>query len=128
MRGFLLTVHVLAAILAVGPVAVATSMFPPALRSALAAPDDALRTGTLQVLARITRVYSVIALIVPVFGVAMAASLGVLGDGWLIASMILTAVAAGLLVAVLLSAGRRRVWLLALIPGIGGLLASRSAE
>ncbi|WP_254904301.1 hypothetical protein [Streptomonospora nanhaiensis] len=34
MNGFLLSAHVLAAILAVGPVAVAASMFPPYLRPA----------------------------------------------------------------------------------------------
>ncbi|MYW46174.1 protease, partial [Streptomyces sp. SID161] len=37
MTKFLLAVHVIAAILAVGPVAVAASMFPPAARRALAA-------------------------------------------------------------------------------------------
>lgn len=102
MTGFLLTVHVLAAILTVGPVAVTTSMFPPALRAALADPADGLKAGTVTVLVRITRVYSVIAVIVPVFGVATAASLGVLTDVWLIVSMILTALAAALLVGVIL--------------------------
>lgn len=104
MTGFLLTVHVLAAILTVGPVAVTTSMFPPALRAALADPGDGHKAGTVTVLVRITRVYSVIAVIVPVFGVATAASLGVLTDVWLIVSMILTALAAALLVGVILPA------------------------
>jgi hypothetical protein len=107
VTGFLLTVHVLAAILTVGPVAVTTSMFPPALRAALADPGDGLKTGTVTVLVRITRVYSVIAVIVPVFGVATAASLGVLTDVWLIISMILTALAAALLVGVILPAQTR---------------------
>ncbi|WP_406636621.1 hypothetical protein [Amycolatopsis sp. WGS_07] len=35
---------------------------------------------------------------------------------------------ATVIAAVLVMGGRRRVWLLALIPGIGGLLASRAAS
>ncbi|GGR45319.1 putative membrane protein [Nocardioides luteus] len=109
MTGFLLAVHVVAAILAIGPVAVTASMFPPAARSAIADPGSALKAGTVTVLARITRVYSVIAVVVPVFGLATGASLGVLTDGWLIASMILTAIAAVLLVGAILPVQRNIV-------------------
>jgi hypothetical protein len=45
---------------------------------------------------------------VPVFGVATGAALGVLGDAWLIVSMVLTAVAAVVLVGVILP-GQQRV-------------------
>ncbi|MFF4759058.1 hypothetical protein [Streptomyces sp. NPDC001292] len=45
MTKFLLAVHVLAAIVAIGPVTVAASMFPPAVRRALAAPEDLHREG-----------------------------------------------------------------------------------
>jgi hypothetical protein len=86
----LLSLHVLVAILAVGPVAVAASMFPPAARR-----GDA---GQLRLLHRICRVYAGIGIAVPVFGLATAGSLGVLGDAWLIVSIVLTAVAAAVLV------------------------------
>ncbi|MCR3721163.1 hypothetical protein LY15_003150 [Prauserella flava] len=59
------------------------------------------------VLHRITRVYAAIGILVPVFGLVTGASLGVLGDAWLIASMILTATAAVILIAVILPAQRR---------------------
>ncbi|MEU3858515.1 hypothetical protein AB0F03_14275 [Streptomyces sp. NPDC028722] len=45
MTKFLLAVHVLAAILAVGPVAVAASMFPPAARRVLAVPGTTRDPG-----------------------------------------------------------------------------------
>jgi hypothetical protein len=86
----LLSLHVLVAILAVGPVAVAASMFPPAVRRG--------DTGQLRLLHRICRVYAGIGIAVPVFGFATAGSLGVLGDAWLIISIVLTAVAAAVLV------------------------------
>lgn len=104
MTKFLLTLHVLAAIVAVGPVTVAASMFPPAARRARTDADgpDAAGAGTVHLLHRICRVYSGIGLAVPVLGLATAASMGVLGDGWLITSIALTAAAAGVLVAFVL--------------------------
>lgn len=109
MSAFLLSVHVLAAILTIGPVAIAASMFPPSARLALAAPDDPRKTAVVRVLHRITRVYAVIGVLVPVFGLATAASIGVLGDTWLIVSMILTAAAAALLIAFILPSQKRVV-------------------
>jgi hypothetical protein len=108
VKAFLLSVHVLAAILAIGPVAVAASMFPAAARAAHLAPDDLHKNAVPGVLNRITRVYAVIGIFVPVFGVATGAALGVLGDAWLIVSMVLTAVAAVLLAGVILP-GQQRV-------------------
>jgi hypothetical protein len=113
VTGFLLTVHVVGAILTVGPMAVATSMFPRALRSAISAPEDLRKTGTVSVLARITRIYSVVAVVVPIFGVATAASLGVLTDIWLIISMTLTTIAAAILIGLILPGQRRLLDLLA---------------
>jgi uncharacterized membrane protein len=107
MTAFLLSVHVLAAILTIGPVAIAASMFPPALRAAAHDPGNPRKTAAVAILHRITRVYAVIGAIVPVFGVATGASLGVLGDAWLITSMILTASAAAVLIAVILPTQRR---------------------
>ena len=109
MNAFLLSVHVLAAILAVGPVAVAASMFPPSARIALAGPDDPRKVAVVRVQHRITRVYAVIGVLVPVFGLATAASIGVLGDTWLIVSMVLTAAAAAVLIALILPDQKRVV-------------------
>ncbi|MFD6920058.1 DUF2269 family protein [Streptomyces sp. NPDC059944] len=97
MTKFLLAVHVIAAIVAVGPVTVAASMFPPAARRSLGAPDDADALATARLLHRICRVYAVVGVVVPVFGFATASNMGVLGDTWLIVSIVLTALAAGVL-------------------------------
>ena len=99
MTKLLLSVHVIAAILAVGPIAVAASLFP---RFARESP-----TGIAVFLHRTCRTYTVVGVAVPVFGVATGASLGVLGDAWLLVSMALTAVAAGLLALAILPVQRR---------------------
>ncbi|WP_030163808.1 membrane protein [Spirillospora albida] len=94
MTKFLLAVHVLVAIIAIGPVTVAASMFPPAARGAQEPGGD---VGTVRLLHRICRVYALIGIAVPVFGFATASSLGVLTDTWLIVSILLTAAAAAVL-------------------------------
>ncbi|GAB3411294.1 hypothetical protein [Flindersiella endophytica] len=91
MTKLLLSIHVLAAILAVGPVAVAASMFPAALRRA----DSSLTIP--RSLHRICRVYATVGVAVPVFGLATASSLGVLTDAWLLISIGLTTAAAAVL-------------------------------
>ncbi|MFE7274975.1 DUF2269 family protein [Streptomyces sp. NPDC057623] len=101
MTKILLTLHVLAAIVAVGPVTVAASMFPPAARR-VPATDGAVAVGTVQLLHRICRVYAAIGVSVPVLGLATALAMGVLGSGWLITSVALTAAAAGILIAFVL--------------------------
>ncbi|WP_399893957.1 hypothetical protein ACGH7X_36395 [Streptomyces sp. BBFR51] len=111
MTKILLSLHVLAAIIAVGPVTVAASMFPAAARrvpvalpvggeagDAPAAGD----VGTVRLLHRICRVYAALGIAVPVLGFATASAMGVLGDAWLITSITLTAAAAGILVAFVL--------------------------
>jgi hypothetical protein len=141
MNKVLLSVHVLAAIIFVGPVTVAASMFPPIARRTLTAGSDGVaaegagsaglgtedvrsagagtenvRTagagtegvGVLRVLHRISRGYAIGGLTVPVFGLAVGAGLGVLGDYWLIISMVLTLAAAGVLAFVVLP-GQSRV-------------------
>ncbi|MGV9756120.1 hypothetical protein ACWDUC_09875 [Streptomyces tricolor] len=138
MTKFLLAVHVIAAILAIGPVAVAASMFPPAARRVLAAgtdgaPADAdgTGTGTLRLLHRICRVYAVVGVVVPVFGFATAGEMGVLGSAWLIVSIVLTALAALVLGALVLpaqsallegGAGPERTARLAMATGVFNLL------
>ncbi|MFJ6696522.1 DUF2269 family protein [Streptomyces sp. NPDC091272] len=104
MTKFLLSLHVLAAILAIGPITVAASMFPRYARPAApgdgGAPGQDLRTAAF--LHRICRVYATVGIAVPVLGIATGAAMGVLGDAWLMASIVLTGVAAGILLALVL--------------------------
>ncbi|MEV7083173.1 hypothetical protein AB0N88_32260 [Streptomyces sp. NPDC093516] len=105
MTKFLLSLHVLAAIVAIGPVTVAASMFPPAARRAAPAGDAApgpSAVGTVALLHRICRVYAAVGVSVPVLGLATGAVMGVLGSGWLVTSIALTAAAAGVLAAFVL--------------------------
>jgi hypothetical protein len=101
MPALLLSVHVIAAIVFVGPVTVAVSLFP---RYAREASGDSAPGAlpAVHLLHRITRVYAVLALAVPVFGIATGLALGVLGQPWLVVSMLLTAVAGALLATVVL--------------------------
>ncbi len=100
MNKFLLSVHVLASIVLIGPVTVAASMFPRYAR-------EEARTAT-ALLHRITRVYGIAGVLVPFFGLATAGALGVMGDAWLIVSIALTAVAAAVLALVVIP-GQRSV-------------------
>ncbi|MEI5523696.1 protease [Streptomyces brasiliscabiei] len=102
MTKFLLSLHVLAAIIAVGPVTVAASMFPPSARKALAEPGSERAVSAVRLLHRICRVYGGVGIAVPVLGFATAMSMGVLKDTWLIVSMLLTALAAMVLLALVL--------------------------
>ena len=80
MTKFLLSIHVLAAIIAIGPVTVAASMFPAAARRALAGYGADRDLAVPRSLHRICRVYATVGIVVPVFGLATASSLRVLGD------------------------------------------------
>jgi len=137
MNKFFLTVHILAAILCVGPVTVAASMFPPIARRMLQ--SDAPDAGGLDVLHRITRVYAWASLAVPVFGFAVAGGMHVMDEAWLIVSIVLTLAAALVLAflvvpaqsAVLAAAGQpaevrsgvlSKAKLLSMTSGIYGLL------
>jgi hypothetical protein len=109
----LLSLHVLTAIVAIGPVTVAASMFPAALRRALGESGDSGDGGrdsggdaltTLRTLHRVCRIYAGIGVAVPLFGLATAGSLGVLGDTWVIVSVVLTSAAAGVLALLILPA------------------------
>ncbi|GGS64859.1 hypothetical protein AB0E75_05190 [Streptomyces griseoviridis] len=105
MTKLLLSLHVLAAIVAVGPVTVAASMFPPAVRRAALPEGDggaAAELGTVRLLHRICRVYAGVGIAVPLLGLVTAQVMGVLGDTWLIVSIVLTAAAAGVLLVLVL--------------------------
>ncbi|MFE7761893.1 protease [Streptomyces sp. NPDC057438] len=114
MTKFLLSLHVLAAIIAVGPVTVAASMFPPSARKALAEPGSERAVAAVRLLHRICRVYGGVGIAVPVLGFATAMSMGVLNDAWLIVSMLLTALAAMVLLALVLPRQEE------ILAGIGG--------
>jgi hypothetical protein len=104
----LLSIHVLAAIIAIGPVTVAASMFPAATRRVLADPTDQRAVAVLRNLHRICRVYAALGIVVPVFGLATGNSLGVLTDAWLLTSIVLTAASAAVL-GLLVLPGQERI-------------------
>ncbi|MFJ8430306.1 DUF2269 family protein [Kitasatospora sp. NPDC094019] len=118
MAKFLLSLHVLASVLFIGPVAVAVSMFPRRAGAALAGgPERAADAGMLRQLHRITQVYALLGIAVPILGIGLAQVMDVLGQSWLIASMVLTAVAALSLLLFVLPAQQAAVDALALEPG-----------
>lgn len=143
MSKLLLSAHVLAAIVFIGPVTMAVSLFPryagqalveasrrpvgagpPAMSDGEAPPgavDDHRSSAepVTRLLHRISRVYSVLGLAVPVLGLALAIRMRVLGDVWLLASIVLTVMAAVLLAAVVLPAQHRAMALLDGEPGDG---------
>lgn len=94
MTKFLLILHVLVAIVAIGPVTVAASRFPVEARRALADPGDPGAVSSVRQLHRICVTYAFVGAAVPVFGFGTASSMGVLGSAWLIVSIVLTALAA----------------------------------
>jgi uncharacterized membrane protein len=108
VKAVLLSAHVLAAIVLLGPIAVAASAFPRYARAVAAGPDPAGDRAVAGVLHRITRGYAIPALAVPVLGIGVGSALGVLGQAWVLVSMALTAIAGVLLVAIVLP-GQRRV-------------------
>ena len=116
----LLSAHIIVAILAVGPIAVAASMFPRYARDEAAKP-------VANVLYRICRTYAVVGVAVPLLGIATAVAMGVLTQAWVLVSIALTAVAAVVLVASILpdqraALGGTVVTRLAMTTGIFNLL------
>ena len=118
MSAILLSAHVIVAILAVGPIAVAASMFPRYAR------DGGPVAGALH---RICQTYAVVGVAVPLLGIATAVSMGVLTQAWVLVSIALTAVAAAVLVVSILPGQRaalsgEAVTRLAMTTGIFNLL------
>lgn len=113
----------LAAIVAIGPLTVAASMFPRALRRAHSEPTDHDASTNLRMLHRICRVYAAIGIAVPVFGFATAGILGVMGNGWVIASITLTATASAIL-ALLILPTQHEALTTAPVPSPGGAIRS----
>jgi hypothetical protein len=100
MSAVFLSLHVVLAILAIGPIAVAASIFPRYARAA--AGPDASGLPVALALHRICRTYAVLGLAVPLLGIGTALSMGVLTQVWVLVSIALTAVAAVLLVVAIL--------------------------
>jgi hypothetical protein len=101
MEAFLLAAHVLGGILFVGPVTIANSLFPRYVPIAVdGAPRerDGLRsTRVAAALHRITRVYGLLGIAVPLIGIALSFVQGRFGEIWITIAMIITAVAGALL-------------------------------
>ncbi|WP_158882582.1 DUF2269 family protein [Amycolatopsis anabasis] len=95
MTKVLLSIHILAGILFVGPPTVTASLFPRYAR--LAGERSERDLAAARVLNRITRVYAVLSVAVPVFGLATAIQMKILTQAWLLVSIVLTAAAAGVL-------------------------------
>ncbi|MFJ9980501.1 hypothetical protein [Streptomyces cyaneofuscatus] len=121
MTKLLLSLHVLASILAVGPITVAASMFPryakPPAPGDDGPHDHDLRTAAF--LHKICRGYAVVGIAVPVLGLATGAQMGVLGDAWLVASIVLTTIAAALLMSMVLPGQRELLEEGEDLPGAG---------
>ncbi|MFI2782637.1 DUF2269 family protein [Streptomyces sp. ALB3] len=125
MTKLLLSIHVLAAIVAVGSITVAASMFPRyALRALSGTEKDGRSAGVAALLHRVCYAYALGGVVVPVFGIATGAALGVLTDAWLIVSLVLTVAAAAILGFAILPGQRR---LLAEEEG-GGALTEEAAR
>lgn len=101
MQSALLSIHVLAAIVFVGGSAVAASLFPRYAPVTGTAEDEAgvRNVAVAKAFHRITGSYAVLALIVPVVGIALAAVQGRMGEIWITVAMALTFIAGGLLAA-----------------------------
>jgi hypothetical protein len=106
VEGVLLSVHVLAAIVFVGGSAVAASLFPryapvavsvPVGEGAAARPEEERNRAVAVALHRVTRVYGVLGLVVPVVGIVLAMAQGRMGEIWINISMVLTVLAGALL-------------------------------
>lgn len=100
MEALLLSLHVVAGILFVGPVAVAVSLFPRFAPVTDGAPER--RPGernprVAALLHRISRGYGLVAVIVPVVGITLALVQQRMGEIWITIAMVLTAIAGALL-------------------------------
>ncbi len=136
MEGLLLSVHVLAGIVFVGGSAVAASLFPRYAPVAAVVPAGAEPTGERNeavavLLHRITRVYGLLGIVVPVVGIVLGMVQGRMAEIWINIAMLLTA-AAGLLLALVIYPRQRaalaepddgpRLRSLAMFAGIYNLL------
>lgn len=105
-RNIVLVLHIVAAIVFLGPVTVATSLFPRYARMG--------EWSVARALHRISRGYGMATLLVPAFGLVLAARIGYLGELWINLSLGLF-VAAFVLLAGIIVPGQARM-----LAGQGG--------
>lgn len=98
MIGVLVAAHVVAALLTIGPITVASSLFPRVTRALIADPLDPRAGAAAVLLNRICRIYAVVSIAVPVLGTSVAVLSGKFGQAWLSTSVALTLAAALVLV------------------------------
>ncbi|HIW95152.1 MAG TPA: hypothetical protein H9867_01490 [Candidatus Corynebacterium gallistercoris] len=111
MSTLIVILHVLAAILLIGPVAVSTSLYAPLFRKAQG--GDPAQVGALQLVTRVTRSYGFLSLLVPAFGVVALLTIdGAMKNGAFHAALVLAIVAWGLLIGLVIP--RQRLGLVAL--------------
>lgn len=109
MTSLLISIHVVAALLFLGPVTVAGSLFPRYARRALdELPVQNQSYVAARLLHRVTTGYAIAAVAIPVFGIGAASEEHVFGQAWLQAAIGLVVIAAILLGLVVLP-GQRRV-------------------
>lgn len=118
-RNLLLVAHVGAAIMFLGPLTVAASLFPRHL--AMSASDPA-ELGAARVLHRVSRAYATSSLAVPVLGLALAAQQDYLAEAWVLVSLGLFVVMSGLLFVLVVPAQRR------LLDVVHGAVGAHAAE
>jgi drug/metabolite transporter (DMT)-like permease len=117
MRNVLLTAHVLAAIVLIGPVTAASSRFAVHVRRRQIAEAAAAN--------RTTRAYGWISLVVAALGVLLALRSDAFGQIWVDTSLVLFALAAAMLLAVHLPAQQRALDLLWENADVGQPLVAR---
>ncbi|MBC3178529.1 DUF2269 domain-containing protein [Corynebacterium lujinxingii] len=107
MTTFLVFLHVTAAILLLGPVVVASSMFPRQAAEARRGGEEAIGRAT--ILHRITKTYGMLSALVPLLGgVVMAADWGAYKTNfWLHTAIILSVIAWAILLAMVIPQQRR---------------------
>ncbi|MGW2230883.1 hypothetical protein [Streptomyces formicae] len=102
-------------------------MFGPAARRAAECPDDPRARSTVGLLHRICRVYAGVGFAVPVLGLATAGAMGVMGDAWVIASLVLTMLAAASLIVFVLPGQEQLVEGVEGAGGAGGVVTVAAA-
>jgi len=106
-----LVIHVLGAVLFIGPAAVTASLFPryvPITDGNGGMRDEARSLSVATALNRVARTYGMLALVVPAAGLVLGILWDKFSQGWLLVAMLLTAVA-GVLFAVLIVPAQRRL-------------------
>lgn len=135
MTSLLISIHVVAGLLFLGPVTVAASLFPRYARQALGQlPSRDQPYVASRLLYRVTAGYAIAAVAIPVFGAGAASEEHVFGQLWLQAAIVLVVIAAILLALIVLPGQRRVITELerpgsnsaATVPGLRALLTRLS--